>query len=42
MAPAAISEAEAQARQLALDVVTSMDFVGCYVEMFLDREAPGE
>ena len=40
MAPAAISEAvEAQARQLALDVVTSMDFVGLLaVEMFLDRE----
>lgn len=40
MAPAAISlELEAAARQLAIDVVTAMDFVGLLaVEMFLDRE----
>ena len=40
MAPAAISETlETQARQLALDVVTAMDFVGLLaVEMFLDRD----
>ena len=40
MAPAAISaQLEAEARQLALDVVTSMDFVGLLaVEMFLDRD----
>jgi 5-(carboxyamino)imidazole ribonucleotide synthase len=40
MAPAALTSAqEAQARQLALDVVTSMDFVGLLaVEMFLDRD----
>jgi len=39
MAPAAISaQLEAEARQLALKVVTSMDFVGLLaVEMFLDR-----
>ena len=40
MAPAAISsQLETQARELALDVVTSMDFRGLLaVEMFLDRE----
>ena len=39
MAPAAISsELETNARQLALDVVQSMDFVGLMaVELFLDR-----
>jgi len=40
MAPAAISEQlEAEARELALNVVTSMDFVGLLaVELFLDRD----
>ena len=40
MAPAAIAPSqEAAARQLALDVVTSMEYVGLLaVEMFLDRE----
>ena len=40
MAPAAITpEQESEARKLALNVVTSMEFVGLLaVEMFLDRE----
>ena len=40
MAPAAITPTqESEARKLALDVVTSMEFVGLLaVEMFLDRE----